>query len=84
MIRIDRAAELVFPPTYSSRLNRIKAEFTAPRYLALNGTDHHTHTEQNAAIAPYIRRRNARARAKPGFATDSPIRSWTDYPTKVA
>ncbi|GAA2698627.1 MULTISPECIES: IS630 family transposase [Actinosynnema] len=80
----DNDAELVFLPTYSSWLNWIEAEFTALRYFALNGTDHLTHAEQNAAIAAYIRWRNARARPKTGFATDSPIRTWTDYPTKVA
>ncbi|GAA2682307.1 MULTISPECIES: hypothetical protein [Actinosynnema] len=49
-----------------------------------NFSPHRTHAEQNAAIAAYIRWRNARARPKTGCATDSPIRSWTDYPTKVA
>ena len=32
--------ELVFLPTYSSRLNWIEAEFAALRYFALNDTDH--------------------------------------------
>jgi hypothetical protein len=54
------------------------------RYVALNGTDHRSHAGQNAAIAACIRWRDARARPKTGFATDSPIRSWTDYPAKVA
>jgi hypothetical protein len=54
------------------------------RYFALNGTDHRTHAEQNAAIDAYIRWRNTRAEPKTGFATDSPIRSWTHYPTKAA
>jgi transposase len=76
--------ELVFLPTYSSWLNWIEAEFTALRYFALNGTDHRGHAEQNAAIAACIRWRNARARPKTGFATDSPIRTWTHYPAKVA
>lgn len=62
----------MFLPTYSSWLNWIEAEFTAVRYFALNGTDHHTHAEQDVAIAAYIRWRNARARPKTGFATDSP------------
>ncbi|WP_306744277.1 hypothetical protein [Saccharothrix yanglingensis] len=35
-------------------------------------------------VAAYTRRRNARARPETGFATDSPVRSWTDYPAKVA
>jgi transposase len=76
--------DLVFLPTYSSWLNWIETEFTALRYFTLNGTDHHTHTEQNTAIAAYIRWRNTRARPKTGVATDSPIRTWTDHPTKVA
>ena len=76
--------ELVFLPTYGSWLNWIEAEFAALRYFALNGTDHRSHAEQNAAIAAYVRWRNARAQPKTGFATDSPIRTWTHYPTKVA
>ncbi|SDP99139.1 hypothetical protein SAMN05421507_1601, partial [Lentzea jiangxiensis] len=27
---------------------------------------------------------NARAQPKTGFATDSPIRTWTHYPAKIA
>ena len=42
--------ELVFLPTYGSWLNWIEAEFAALRYFALNGTDHRSHAEQNAAI----------------------------------
>lgn len=76
--------ELVFLPTYGSWLNWIESEFAALRYFALNGTDHRSHTEQNAAIAAYIRWRNARAQPKTGFATDSPIRTWTNYPANVA
>jgi transposase len=67
--------ELVFLPTYGSWLNRIEAEFAALRYFALNGTDHRSHTEQNAAIAGYVPWRNTRARPKVHFATDSPIRT---------
>lgn len=76
--------ELVFLPTYGSWLNWIEAEFAALRYFALNGTDHRNHAEQNAAIAGYVRWHNHRARPKVGFATDSPIRTWSDYPTKAA
>lgn len=76
--------ELVFLPTYGSWLNWIEAEFAALRYFALNGTDHRTHTEQNTAIAAYLRWRNTRAQPKIDFATDSPIRTWTSYPAKVA
>lgn len=39
---------------------------------------------QNAAIAAYVRRRNARAEPKTGFAQDSPIRQWMRYPAKAA
>lgn len=80
----ENNVELVFTPTYSSWLNWIEAEFAALRYFALNGTDHRTHAEQNAAIAAYIRWHNTQAEPKTGFATDSPIRTWTHYPTKVA
>jgi transposase len=53
--------ELVFLPTCGSWLNWIEAEFAALRYFALNGTDHRSHDEQNAAIGSYVRWRNARA-----------------------
>lgn len=76
--------ELVFLPTYGSWLNWIESEFAALRYFALDGTDHRSHAEQNAAIRAYLRWRNARAQPKTGFAKDSPIRTWTHYPTKVA
>ena len=76
--------ELVFLPTYGSWLNWIEAEFAALRYFALNGTDHRSHTEQNAAIAGYVRWHNIRARPKVNLAVDSPIRTWTDHPAKVA
>lgn len=76
--------ELVFLPTYGSWLNWIEAEFASLRYFALNGTDHRSHAEQNAAIAAFVRWRNARARPKVGFAVGSPIRSWTDYPVAAA
>ncbi|MEU1180750.1 hypothetical protein ABZ464_24460 [Streptomyces sp. NPDC005820] len=51
---------------------------------ALNGTDHRSHTEQNAAIVAYVRRRDARADPKTAFAPDSSIRSWTEYPAGAA
>lgn len=80
----DNDVELVFLPTYGSWLNWIESEFAALRYYALNGTDHRSHDEQNAAIGAYVRWRNARAQPKTNFAASSPIRSWTSYPTKVA
>jgi transposase len=76
--------DLVFLPTYGSWLNWIESEFAALRYFALNGTDHQTHAEQNAAIAAYIRWYNHQAEPKISFAASSPIRSWTSYPAKVA
>ncbi|KAK1184234.1 IS630 family transposase [Streptomyces sp. NBS 14/10] len=76
--------ELVFLPTYGSWLNWIESEFAALRYFALNGTDHRSHGEQNAAIGAYVRWRNARAEPKSSFAPDSPIRTWTEYPAKAA
>lgn len=80
----DHDVELVFLPTYGSWLNWIESEFAALRYFALNGTDHRTHHEQNAAIAAYIRWRNNRAEPKSRFAPESPIRQWTEYPAKAA
>ncbi|MEV7956781.1 IS630 family transposase [Streptomyces sp. NPDC088141] len=76
--------ELVFLPTYGSWLNWIESEFAALRHFALNGTDHRSHGEQNAAIGAHVRWRNSRAEPKSNFARDSPIRTWTDYPTKAA
>ncbi|MEU0662482.1 transposase [Streptomyces lavendulocolor] len=75
--------QLVFLPTYGSWLNWIEAEFAALRYFALNGTDHRSHSEQNAAIAAHVRWRNARAEPKTAFAPDSSIRSWTKYPARA-
>ncbi|MET7978790.1 transposase [Streptomyces mirabilis] len=80
----DSDIELVVLPTYGSWLNWIEAEFAVLRQFALNGTDHRSHDEQNAAIAVYVRRRNARAEPKRAFAPDSPIRSWTEYPVRAA
>src|SRR4051795_2440758 len=60
--------ELVFTPTYGSWLTWIEPESAALRYFALNGTDHRSHTEQNAAIAGYVRWHNARAQPKVNFA----------------
>ncbi|MER7441583.1 transposase [Micromonospora avicenniae] len=75
--------DLVFLPTYASWLNWIEAEFAAVRYFALNGTDHRTHAEQDAAIGDYIRWRNQRVTPKSKFATGSKIRH-PDYPFKAA
>lgn len=72
-----------FLPTNASWLNWIECEFTALRYFALSGTDHRSHAEQNAAIASYVRWRNARTRPKRHFAINSPIRE-SDYMINVA
>jgi hypothetical protein len=42
-------------------LNRIEAQFTALRYLALDGTDHRSHSEQASMIRRGIIRRNRHA-----------------------
>lgn len=80
----DNHLELVFLPTYGSWLSWIESEFAALRYFALNGTDHRTHDEQNAAIAAYVRWRDARADPKTRFAPRLTIRTWTQYPAKAA
>ncbi len=38
--------EFAYTPFYGSWLNRIEAQFQAPRYSALDGTDHPTHRAQ--------------------------------------
>lgn len=75
--------ELVFLPTYASWLNWIECEFAALRYFALNGTDHQSHAEQDAAIGAYIRWRNHRAQPKTNFAPNSRIRE-PGYTIKAA
>lgn len=74
--------ELVFVPTNASWLNWIESEFGALRYFALNGSDYRSHTEQNAAIGAYLRRRNSKAQPKIHFAINSKIRP--DYLRKVS
>ncbi len=56
--------ELAYTPTYSSWLNRIKAQFQALRYFALDGTDP-SHREQASMIRRHSiwRNRNAHNRA---------------------
>ncbi len=53
--------ELAYVPFYGSWLNRIEAQFTALRYFALDGTDHHSHAEQASMIRRYIAWRNRHA-----------------------
>ncbi|WSY64508.1 transposase [Nocardia sp. NBC_00881] len=75
--------ELVFTPPYSSWLNWIESEFAALRYIALNGTDHRSHGEQDDAIGASIRWRNQHAEPKREFAVNSKIR-LPDYLANVA
>ncbi|PSL42907.1 DDE superfamily endonuclease [Saccharothrix carnea] len=53
-------------------------------HLVMDNFSPHRHPDVHAWAAAYIRRRNARARPRTGFATDSPIRTWTDYLIEVA
>ncbi|WNV85011.1 IS630 family transposase [Umezawaea sp. Da 62-37] len=53
--------EIAYPPTNSSWLNRIEAQFTALRYFTLDGTDHPSHKEQGSMIRRYIIWRNKHA-----------------------
>ncbi|GAA2216815.1 hypothetical protein GCM10010429_46090 [Micromonospora olivasterospora] len=50
--------EIAYTPTNSSWLNRIEVQFTALRYVILDGTDHASHKEQGCMIRRYILRRN--------------------------
>lgn len=50
--------EFAYTPFYASWLNRIEAQFTGLRYLALNGTDFASHREQARMIRSYIAWRN--------------------------
>ncbi|MEU4412686.1 hypothetical protein [Nocardia salmonicida] len=61
----------------------IESEFAALRYFALNGTDHRSHGEQDAAVGNYIRWHNQHARPKRDLAVNSKIRR-PDYLPKVA
>ncbi|GAA2321442.1 hypothetical protein GCM10010234_79100 [Streptomyces hawaiiensis] len=53
--------EFAYTPTNSSWLNRIEAQFTALRYLTLDGTDHASHKEQGSMIRRCIIWRNKHA-----------------------
>ncbi|NYH77230.1 transposase [Actinopolyspora biskrensis] len=75
--------ELVFAPTNASWLNWIESEFAALRYFALDGTDHRSHAEQDAALGAYLRWHNQRAQPKHHFAINSRIRQ-TDYTINAA
>jgi transposase len=46
--------EIAYTPTNSSWLNRIEAQFTAWRYVTLDGTDHASHNEQVSMVRRYI------------------------------
>jgi DDE superfamily endonuclease len=53
--------EIACTPANSSWFNRIEAQFTALRYVTLNGTDHAAHQEQASMIRRYIIWRNNHA-----------------------
>jgi hypothetical protein len=48
-------------PFSASWLKRIEPQFTALRYIALDGTDHASHEEQASMIRHYIAWRNRHA-----------------------
>jgi len=50
--------QIAHTPTNASWSNRIEAQFTALRYLALDGTDHATHQQQASMIRRHIIWRN--------------------------
>jgi transposase len=64
--------ELAYVPFYGSWLSRIEAQFTALRYFALDGTDHHSHAEQASMIRRYIAWRNGTPPPIPGYVRSSP------------
>lgn len=80
----DRCAEhevgLLYTPTNASWLNRIEAELTSLRSFTLDGSDHPLHTDQEHAIASYLRRHNRRCHPKRHFATNSRIRRSDHLP----
>jgi transposase len=53
--------EIACTPANSSWLNRVEAQFTALRYVTLDGTDHASHAEQASMIRRYIIWRNTHA-----------------------
>jgi transposase len=59
--------EIAYTPFYGSWLDRIEPQFTALRYVTLDGTDHQTHREQASMIRRYIAWRN-------GHTTDPKLR----------
>jgi len=54
-------AEIACTPTNCSWSNRVEAQFTAPRCVAPDGTDHATHQQQASMIRRYIIWRNNHA-----------------------
>lgn len=80
----DHQVELIFLPAYGSWPNWIEAEFAALGHFEINGPDHRSHGEQDAAIAACIRWCNARAEPKTNLAPDSPIRQWSEHPAMAA
>ena len=64
---------LVPTPTYASWLNRIECHFGVMVKAVFAGSDYRDHDEIQAAVAAYLRRRNAGTdgRAAPGRSTGS-------------
>jgi hypothetical protein len=56
--------EIAYTPTNSSWLNRIETQFTALRYVVLDGTDHPSHRAQGSMIRRYITWRDKNAADK--------------------
>ncbi|CAM3961495.1 hypothetical protein NOGI109294_20385 [Nocardiopsis gilva] len=59
--------EFASTPTNSPWLNRVEAQFTALRYVALDGTDHRSHNRPGSVVRRYIIWRNRHA-------DDTPLR----------
>jgi len=53
---------LVATPTYASWMNRIECQFGVMVKAVFAGSDYRDHAEIQAAVAAYLRRRNAEAR----------------------
>jgi transposase len=69
--------EIAYTPTNSSWLNPVEAQFTALRYLALNGTDHTSREEQASMIRRMIRGGNRRTLAVAAAGRQTRLRKFT-------
>jgi hypothetical protein len=57
----ENNAEIAYTPASATWLNRIKAQLTALRYFALDGTDHASHHQRASMIRRYVTWRNNHA-----------------------